>query len=289
MLDEPGTSLHGDAQRDFVRFIYEELGQSKQVIYTTHSQHMIDVGRYEKLRAIHDRATLSNPDQGVEVTRVALTTDSTTVLPVEAAIGYSIAQHLFLGSGHHLVVEGSSDMAYLLALSSELGERNRTTLDPRFAIIPAGSIDNVPPFVALFGRRLAVTALIDGARTSRQRDRASKAAEASGLDVEKTIVVIGELDGLPSSADVEDLFSTTDYLELYNRAFASNVSEADLVQSTEPILKRLADAVGRFDHALPAHTLTIERQEFGPRLSEDTLGAFEALIVRLNGCLPDRD
>jgi predicted ATP-dependent endonuclease of OLD family len=42
LLDEPGTSLHGDAQRDFVRFIFKELGQAKQTMYTTHSQHMID-------------------------------------------------------------------------------------------------------------------------------------------------------------------------------------------------------------------------------------------------------
>ena len=34
-----------------------ELGASKQTIYTTHSQHMIDPTKYEKLRAVHDRAT----------------------------------------------------------------------------------------------------------------------------------------------------------------------------------------------------------------------------------------
>ena len=62
LLDEPGTSLHGDAQREFVRFIYDELGKAKQVLYTTHSQHMIDPARYDTIRAVHDRATRENPE-----------------------------------------------------------------------------------------------------------------------------------------------------------------------------------------------------------------------------------
>ncbi len=113
LLDEPGTSLHGDAQRDFVRFIFQELGASKQTMYTTHSQHMVDPTKYEKLRAVYDRATRKDPDQGVVVTRADLSADRETILTLESALGYSVSQHLFLGSGHHLTVEGSSDFVYL--------------------------------------------------------------------------------------------------------------------------------------------------------------------------------
>jgi energy-coupling factor transporter ATP-binding protein EcfA2 len=48
LLDEPGTSLHGEAQRDFVRFVSAELAESKQTLYTTHSQFLVDPGHYEK-------------------------------------------------------------------------------------------------------------------------------------------------------------------------------------------------------------------------------------------------
>ncbi|MDT0478107.1 hypothetical protein RM863_38970, partial [Streptomyces sp. DSM 41014] len=34
LLDEPGTSLHGEAQGDFLRYIYGELGTKQQVLYT---------------------------------------------------------------------------------------------------------------------------------------------------------------------------------------------------------------------------------------------------------------
>lgn len=72
LLDEPGTSLHGEAQGDFLRYIFGELGQNQQVLYTTHSQHMIDPTRYETMRAVHDQATREHPELGVVVTPVSL-------------------------------------------------------------------------------------------------------------------------------------------------------------------------------------------------------------------------
>ncbi|MFF5481060.1 ATP-dependent endonuclease [Streptomyces sp. NPDC012935] len=71
LLDEPGTSLHGEAQGDFLRYVYGQLGPKQQVLYTTHSQHMIDPTRYETMRAIHDQATREDPSLGVVITRSA--------------------------------------------------------------------------------------------------------------------------------------------------------------------------------------------------------------------------
>src|SRR5215469_5854750 len=159
LLDEPGTSLHGDAQREFVGYIFNELGASKQTIYTTHSQHMVDPARYEKLRAVHDRASRKDPDQGVVVTLPNLSADRATILPIESALGYSVSQHLFLGSGQHLALEGSSDFVYLLRMTEHNLTRHLPGLDPRLAMIPIGGADNMPAFVALLGRRLKVSAL----------------------------------------------------------------------------------------------------------------------------------
>lgn len=62
---------------------------------------MVDPTVYEKLRAVHDKATREDQEAGVEVSKVNLKADHRdTVLPVESALGYSISQHLFIGSGH---------------------------------------------------------------------------------------------------------------------------------------------------------------------------------------------
>lgn len=282
LLDEPGMSLHGEAQKDFVRFIFDELGSSKQTLYTTHSQHLIDPGRYEKLRAVHDQATRENPDLGVRVGRVDLSADRDTVLPIESALGYTISQHLFLGSGHHLAVEGSSDFVYLQRFSEHLLVKGETGLHPSLAIIPVGGDTNMPAFVALFGRRLKVTALVDGARTSAKLERIRSAAEANGV-AEDAIVVCSDLSGMPTNADIEDLFSAGDYLKLYNWAYDTPLGPDDLANTDEPILKKIESVRGeKFNHALPAHQLTAHHEEFFAEVSETTVKNFKALLEGLN-------
>lgn len=285
LLDEPGTSLHGDAQHEFVDYIYSELGASKQTIYTTHSQHMVDPARYEKLRAVHDRATRDNPDLGVAVTLPNLTADAATILPIESALGYSVSRHLFIGSGQHLAVEGSSDFIYLQRLTEHLATVGKKGLDPRLSIIPVGGASNLPAFVALLGRRLKVSALVDGAKTHVRLSRILSAAKDNGVP-ESSIVAVSQVGGLPSNADVEDLFTITDYLLLYNWTFGTNLALGDLAATDEPILKKIADYRGdEFDHALPAHKLTERREEFFRTIEPKTVANFEALFALLNATI----
>jgi hypothetical protein len=242
---------------------------------------VILLGSADTKRAIHDRATRENPELGVVITPVNLSADRHTILPVEAALGYSVSQHLFLGLGPHLAVEGSSDFVFLLRMSEHLLSIGRTGLDPRLAIIPVGGVGNMPAFIALMGRRLDARALIDGADTVATAKKVSAAAAAAGIDAAK-IVVLGSLGhGLPATADIEDLFTTTDYLWLYNRAIGA-LTEADLPSTPQPILRRIKVS-GRddFDHAKPAHQLTADREEFFAQVDADTLDRFEALFAML--------
>lgn len=282
LLDEPGTSLHGEAQKDFVNFIFNELGASKQTLYTTHSQFMIDPTAYEKLRAVHDRATRENHELGVEVTKVSLSSDRATVLPIESALGYTISQHLFLGTGQHLLVEGSSDFMYLMRMSAYMESKNKTALSPKLAIIPVGGITNMPAFVALMGRRLEVSVLVDGEKTSSVLDR-TRAAARSNRVPERRIVAVSEVDdALPRTADIEDLFAASDYLKLYNWAFRKNIDESELPATNDRIIKKLTELEGSYNHAVPAHALTEHQEEFFRGLDAGTIERFELLFELLN-------
>jgi energy-coupling factor transporter ATP-binding protein EcfA2 len=287
LLDEPGMSLHGEAQKDYVRFVFEKLGSSKQTIYTTHSQFMVDPARYEKLRAVHDRATREAPDQGVVVTPVDLSADRETVLPIESALGYSISQHLFIGSGQHLAVEGSSDFVYLQRMTEFLMSKGKTGLDPRLAMIPVGGADNMPAFVALLGRRLKVSALIDGAKTGVKIERVKAAARSNGVPESSIVNCAAVASDLPTNADIEDLFAVDDYLRLYNWAFETSVATSDLPQTSEPILRRIEQVRGKFDHALPAHALTNHRTEFIKDADPTTLDRFTKLFQLLNATVQE--
>lgn len=283
LLDEPGTRLHGEAQKDFVRYIYDELGASQQVLYTTHSQFMIDPMRYETIRAVHDRATRQDRDAGVVVSSASLATDRDTILPIEAALGYTISQHLILGSGSHLIVEGSSDFVYLARMSAHLSTSGREALNPEVSVLPVGTVENVAPFVALVGKRIPMTVLIDGEASSRQFQRIEKAAESAAMVSKEDVLLVSDTHSdLPKQADIEDLFEPSDYLWLYNRVFGP-ITVSDLPSTSEPLLKRIEAISGKkFDHALPAHELTRSASEFFAQVQAQTLDRFEALIARIN-------
>lgn len=96
-------------------------------------------------------------------------------------------------------------------------------------------------------------------------------------------MLCSDVPGVPSNADIEDLFSVDDYLRLYNWSFGTDVSASGLPQTREPIVKRLADSRGSdFDHALPAHELTRRRDEFFASVDQATLDNFAELFTALN-------
>jgi energy-coupling factor transporter ATP-binding protein EcfA2 len=285
LLDEPGTSLHGEAQKDFLRFINNELATQKQVLYTTHSQYMVDPARYEKLRAVEDRSTRENPDLGVVVTDVDVSADPDTLLPIQAALGYSISQHLFLGAGWHLTVEGGSDFVYLQRLSEYLESQGRAGMDPRLSVIPLGSASHTPAFVALFAKHFEFSVLLDGDRHGKDAQRVLDQA-SKGMLSEHRIVTIGDVDGLAvAKPDIEDLFDPEDYLRLYNWAFDKHRTVHDLPNGSERILRRIEAVDAAFDHAFPAYALTDHRDEFFAGVKPSTLDRFEALFRLLNATL----
>ena len=133
LLDEPALGLHAKAQKDFLRFIEERLSKRCQVIYTTHSPFMIQPDQLERARLVEDKGR----ETGSVTTSDVLTTDSDTLFPLQAALGYDIAQHLFIAKDN-LVVEGPSDFIFMNTISDHLKSLGRTGLDKRWSIMPLG-------------------------------------------------------------------------------------------------------------------------------------------------------
>ena len=91
----------------------------------------------------------------------SLSSDSETLFPLRAAVGYDITQSLFIGE-NCLLVEGPSDLIYLQWASQQLAARDRTKLDSRWTIVPTGGISKLGTFASLFaGHHLNVAILTD--------------------------------------------------------------------------------------------------------------------------------
>ncbi|CAN3977392.1 ATP-dependent nuclease [Kitasatospora purpeofusca] len=277
LLDEPALTLHGKAQADFLRFIEERLAPHAQVVYTTHSPFMVDVAHLDRVRIVEDRG----PAVGAVVTDEALAVAGDSLFPLEAALGYDIAQNLFVGPDN-LLVEGTSDFTYLTLLSDHLKEIGRTHLDPRWRVLPAGGATNIPAFVALVGRALQVTVLIDGSPSGVTK---LKNLADRGLLSKKRLLLTDTFSGIDPS-DIEDLFSPDDYLKLYNTAFGTSLKVTDL-NGADRIVARIGRAAGQpfTEHGRPAEILLRQRTTLMGSLSETTLSRFEQLFEAINGTL----
>jgi energy-coupling factor transporter ATP-binding protein EcfA2 len=274
LLDEPAVGLHAKAQADFLRFIEERLAKRCQVIYTTHSPFMVDPSKLNRVRLVED----DGKKHGSTVSSDVLTRDRDTLFPLQGALGYDLVQHLFV-SGNNLVVEGTSDYAYLKTISDFLASRGRAHLDPRWSIVPVGGADLIPTFVALLGNHLRITVLVDSRKGGHQR---LESMAKDGYLQQQRIILVGEIVAR-KAADIEDFFEPHEYLELYNSAFGASLKISDLV-GADPIVAQIARHTGvdRFDHGRPADVLLREREVILSKLSEATLNRFEALFTRIN-------
>lgn len=289
LLDEPGLALHATAQGDFLRLIDDKLAQAHQVLYTTHSPFLIKPNRFDRVRTVQDV-----DGKGTQISADVFQTDSETVFPLQTALGYELAQTLFVGPDC-LLVEGPSDLLYLQVLSQACETSGLTGLDQRWVITPVGGADKLGTFVSLLGaNQLNVAALIDTNPKDAQR---IAALQANGHLKGRALIQIGEITS-NSEADTEDLLDPTFYLGLVNAAYAADLPKtktlklSSLKSKAPRITARIEQhfrenniAGGKLNHYRPAAHLLREQVALIPKIDKDTLERANALFERLNRLL----
>lgn len=274
LLDEPGLNLHAAAQSNLLKF-FKDLSADYQIIYTTHSPFMI---KSENLNAVR---TVLETEAGSKVSESVQEKDDNTLFPLQAALGYNIAQNLFI-SEHNLLVEGVSDLVYLQLFSNLLQENGRIGLDPKVTIVPVGGLDKVSTFISLMrGNDLKVVCLLDTFKDAKGKAKLEDLIEQKIIS-EKKIRFFNEYLTDYSTADIEDIFAKDDYLKIFNLAFPEkNVTVESLDERIKPILIQLSKVVGDFNHYRPANKIAasgVDKNTF----SEATLTNFENVFKDIN-------
>ncbi len=278
LLDEPGLSLHGRAQADFLHYVRQELAQHARVIYTTHSPFLVEPDHLDSVRLVEDNSSENLPEAGAVITDRVFSTDPDTLFPLQGALGYDLAQNLFVGGQPHLVVEGVSDMLYLLALSRHLQSLGRTALVDQVSVVPVGGMSKVPTFVALLGAHLDVSVLVDS--TTRGMQRINEMVR-EGLLAQSRLVTVGQVIG-SNEADIEDLFGAKCYVALFNEAFGTHL-DPDALDGKGRIVGQIERCTGAtFDHTAPAVVLSTKGVNWLDP-DEESLERFEALFRLING------
>jgi len=279
LLDEPGLSLHASAQADMLRFL-EDLSADYQIIYTTHSPFAIPSENLDRVR------TVLETDEGSVISDSIQEKDPKTLFPLQAALGYDIAQNLFISS-RNLLVEGISDLIYLEILSGILESEGRNGLRKDITLVPTGGLDKVATFISLLrGNKLEIVCLLDTPTDPKGKARLEDMIKYKLINA-KNIRYFDDFLPNYNQADIEDLFAKHDYLKIFNRAFEKEYKKlepTDLNDKIKPIIIKINKAltIERFNHYRPANEL-LKRGLIAKDFEKVTLDNFENVIKEING------
>lgn len=215
LLDEPGIHLHASGQKDLLTG-FEEIGESTQVIYTTHSAYMINKNFPQRIRAV----LKGDRDQGTYVENKAYRpTKGGPYEPIRSAIGLSLGNSLFLGM-KNLIVEGISDHILLAAVSRRFAtEGEEPLLDlQEVCITPAGGAQNVPYLAYLASHEGMKTIVLLDSDT--EGDKAANRIEKEGVLSKENVIRIGDI----TTARKGEILKTLE--DLFDREFYCRAIEA---------------------------------------------------------------
>lgn len=277
LLDEPGLNLHASAQDDLLHFL-EDLSQNYQIVYTTHSPFMISPDKLQRVR------TILETDNGSVISDSIQEKDPNTLFPLQAALGYNIAQNLYI-SHRNLLVEGVSDLIYLQTMSAILESANKEGLKHGVTIVPTGGLEKVATFISLLrSNELQSVCLLDSFTDAKGKAKLDSLV-AQKIINGKNIRFFHEFLENRKKADIEDLFSTKDYLTIFNEAFSeySDIKATDLNGDIESILIKICQhlSIPHFNHYRPANQL-IKKGMSANDFDNQTIENFAKVFVEIN-------
>lgn len=125
IFDEPGISLHVNAQKEVLQLFSYLASKGNQIIYSTHSPYMLDIEKngIERIRAI---VKDKSENTKIYTTAYNLDIDSSfrkdTLAPLVQALGIGISDTFGPAFGKiNIVTEGVSDCIYLNSIGKILG------------------------------------------------------------------------------------------------------------------------------------------------------------------------
>lgn len=284
LLDEPGLQFHGTAQQKAVKFL-RNLSKKNQLLYTTHSAFMIDADHLEDVKIV----TEDESDFGsTKVSDDLWPDDKDALFPLQAGLGYTMAQTLFF-SKHQLVVEGITDYFYLKAVGNFLKSQSRTSLADPIAITPVGGAKNIARMASLLlANDVKLVTLLDG-------DDAGMAAHNKLQEMLFDVVVMDDF-AMKPKAEIEDMFDEEFYLDAARVAYPDVDFGFATKDKTLSITQRI---VAEFERNQRKHNKYlvcqvivgwINDQNSSHVLSEGVCAKFEKLFAKINSMIdPDLD
>ncbi len=220
LIDEPGVSLHARAQEDVLK-VFDDIKEHIQIIYSTHSPHLIDVNKLYRVIAVQ-RAQEDdmNSETVVLNARSLKTATADTLSPVYAMMGARLNQQDIIKSFNNVVVKDLATYYFLKAMLMLTGYSKKECY-----FLPASGAASMPMIInILIGWGLEYIALNFGNEEERfVYNKLRKELFDNNVDLANL-----QLLHFRQFPDVEDMFSTIDF-----KKFIVHVREGITVKNSE--------------------------------------------------------
>jgi len=202
LVDEPGVSLHARAQEDVLK-VFEDIKTNIQVIYTTHSPHLVDINKLHRVLAVQ-RDDVENQRSATTILDAARLGDASpdTLSPLQSIMGNPVGNQEFSVDKFNIIVNDVGSY-YLMTSAIKL-----TGYKGRIHFIPSVDYSSIPLMCNIlmgWGMKFAVL-LFNNEEEQAVASELRSMAFADEPGKEDVIVVMP--DGFKNS---EDLFSTLDF------------------------------------------------------------------------------
>ncbi len=202
LIDEPGVSLHARAQEDVLK-VFDDIRQQMQIIYTTHSPHLIDVDKLYRIlavqRAIEDDM---RSESLVFSARTLKAATADTLSPIYSTMGARLSQQEIVKSFNNVIVKDLASYYFLKAIITLTG------FEKECYFLPASGAESIPMMVnILIGWGLDYIVLNFGnSQENEVHMRLVKDLFDNKIDLATEKMLFME-----DFPDPEDLFSTIDF------------------------------------------------------------------------------
>jgi predicted ATPase len=284
LLDEPGLHLHGTAQAKVVKF-FEKLSADNQTLYTTHSPFLVDGEHLERARAVYE-----DTDGTTKVSEDVWPRDKDSLFPLQAALGYQLAQTLFL-SKRQVIVEGLTDYWIIKALSQVMATKALPALRDDIILIPSAGVSKLLPLASmLIGHDVEIGALLDGDEPARKEGK--KLVEKLLARQDRKCLFIGDFLTQAPKGELEDVFPESEYLSAVQEAYpAHSITLSPAEQTLSGIVNKVQALFARnnwgdFEKWRPTQVLRDRILGAPDKISPQVLTTMATIFQKLNALFP---
>lgn len=138
LVDEPGVSLHARAQEDVLK-VFDDVKERIQVMYSTHSPHLVDTHKLHRLLAVQ-RKNDSNRMSATIVLKPAQLTDASpdTLSPLNSIMGNTLWNDEFSAKAPNIIVNDIGTFYFIKAILKLVD------FEKKLHIIPSTDVSSIP-------------------------------------------------------------------------------------------------------------------------------------------------